>query len=148
MSMEIEFDGEEASFDLVPVGDYEAYINNILDKGEGEKKYLNFMFKISDGASKGRTLFTNCMLSKEGLWKLKNVLIASGLAQRGFKGKVAWDKETLIGKKVGLRVAHEEYNEKTRESVVAIFPVGAPTPATAAPVSGTAAPVTAGAKRL
>lgn len=121
MAYEIDFDGEERSFELVPIGEYQVWINSVLEKGEGEGRYLNFMFKVADGPSKGRTLFTNASFKKDAVWKLKNILVAAGIAQQGFKGAVKWANEDLVGKKVGVRVSHEDYNDAKREAVNTIF---------------------------
>lgn len=148
MPYEMEFDGEEGGFDLLALGEYEAYINVAVEKGEADKRHLNLMFKIADGPAKGRTCFTNCSFKKEAVWKLKNVLVATGIVAKGYKGPVKWNNEDLIGKKVGIRIAHEEYDGAKRETVAAIFaPKGAIAAAPVAPVA-TGTPVAAGLKRL
>ena len=150
MTFELNFEGDEGGgFELIPVGEYPAYINNIMEKGEGEGKYLNFRFVIADGPQAKRNAFTNCSLKKEAIWKLKNILIAAGIVKKGHKGAVQWNLPDLIGRKVGIRVAHEEYEGTKRETVAAIFSLEARTaPTDTAPAGGAAAPATGGVKRL
>ncbi len=150
MTFEVNFEGDEGGgFELLPVGEYPAYINNIQEKGEGEGKYLNFRFTIAEGPQAKRNAFTNCSLKKEAIWKLKNILIAAGIVQKGHKGAVQWNLPDLVGRKVGIRVAHEEYEGQKRESVAAIFSLEARTaPAATAPAAGGAATASSGVKRL
>lgn len=153
MAYEVQFDGDERTFEPIPKGNYESFVNSIVEKGEGPKAYLNVRFVIADGQFKGRSLFSNCSFSAEGVWKLQNLLLACGLAKTGEKTKVQFTNEQLIGKRIGIRVAEEEYNGELRPAVKNFYALGgasaagAPAASPATPPAPPSAPAPSGGVR-
>ena len=138
--IDVSFSGEEQTYEPIPKGNYEAFVNSIqMKKTQAGEDMLNARFVIADGQFKGRSLFSNFVLREDLKWKLQNLILASGLHTARTAGNVRLsdDCSELVGKKVGLKVADGEYNGEVRAEVRGFFRIGgdstaAPTPSGAA----------------
>lgn len=148
MPLEVSFSGEEQTYEPIPKGSYEAFVNSIvMKKTAADEQMANVRFVIADGQFKGRSMFSNFVLREDLKWKLQKLLIAAGLINPRTVGKVQLsdDWSELIGRKVGLKVADGEYNGEVRAEVRDIFRTDAASatapaaPSPAAPKAATAA---------
>jgi hypothetical protein len=155
MPIEVSFSGDEQTYEPIPKGNYEAFINSIqMKETQAKEPMANARFVIADGQFKGRSLFSNFVLREDLKWKMQNLILASGLHNSRTPGKVTLsdDWSELVGRKVGLKVADGEYNGEVRPEIRGFYrldggAVGTapamPTPAGAAPAkpaTGAAAP--------
>ena len=147
MTYQIDFTGEEQTFEPIPAGSYRAVIEDIEERPGDKAPYWNIKTTISEGNFKGRNVWTNCSFVKEAQWKLKNLLISTGIWTANQKGTATFDRAALIGKQLGIKTGSETYEGKTRPTIENFFhleggPVApAPTPQTApAPVINTGVP--------
>ncbi len=145
--IDVSFSGDEQTYEPIPKGNYEAFVNSIqMKKTQAGEDMLNARFVIADGQFKGRSLFSNFVLREDLKWKLQNLILASGLHTARTAGNVRLsdDCSELVGRKVGLKVADGEYNGEVRPEVRGFFrldgnaaPAGMPTPTGAAPAPKT-----------
>lgn len=145
MPITVSSTGEEQTFEPIPKGNYEAFVNSIKKKQtSGNDDMLNIRFVIADGQLQGRSLFANFVLTEESKWKLIQLLISTGLMQPKTKQDVTLsdDYAELIGKRCGLKVKDGEYNGEARPEVFGFFRPNAVIqahPGTPAPVVATGA---------
>lgn len=147
MAIEITFSGEEQTYEPIPKGSYEAFVNSVQrKKTQNGDDMFNVRFVIAEGQFKGRSLFSNFVLKEELKWKLQKLLIATGLVQPRTKTSFTLSDEAqeLVGRKVGLKVGEAEYNGEMRPEVKDIYAIGGSAPASApaaVPVAPTGVPL-------
>jgi len=117
---------KEAGYDLVPDGDYEAWIDGEVKhaKSQNGKDMWKFAFKIDDGITKGK-VFTQLVLSPESpnaLAMFFRQMKALGLDDEYFAsnpdfGQVAKD---LQGRRALITVGKREWQGQDRNNVNAI----------------------------
>jgi hypothetical protein len=134
MKLGVSFDGNERTYESVPPGKYEAFINAITEKSE---TLLLVRLVIASGQHANRSLLTNCSMTPEGKWKFQNMLIGCGLWKDSQKGDWEGDTNDLIGRKTCITVIEEEYNGEMRPAVRNFFPVKGEK-SESAPASGSA----------
>lgn len=143
MPLEVSFSGEEQTYEPIPKGSYEAFVNSIvMKKTAADEPMANVRFVIADGQFKGRSMFSNFVLREDLKWKLQKLLIAAGLINPRTVGKVQLsdDWSELISRKVGLKVADGEYNGEIRAEVRDIFRIDGATATTAPAAPAAPAP--------
>jgi hypothetical protein len=109
MPITISSTGEEQTFEPIPKGNYEAFVNSIKPKEtKDHDKMLNIRFVIADGQFQGRSLFSNFVLTPESKWKIIQLLISVGLMAPKTKSDFTLSDEAteLIGKRCGIKVTH------------------------------------------
>ena len=105
--IKVDFSGvTDSNFDVVP-GKYNAKVREITqDKGKSGYPYLRWKLVILNGASKGSYIDHITTLKPEGLFNLRNTLIACGLDVP--KSAVSFDPAALKGKVFGIEVIQPE----------------------------------------
>ena len=114
----------------VPEGDYLVKIVQV-ERKKGERSgaaYYNWKFQIVEDAQ-GKTkhagvpLYYVTSLKPEALFNLRNLIHAATEGKRNTAGKVAnFDRESLIGKQIGVTVEDDEYEGKIRSRAVDVMP--------------------------
>lgn len=103
-------------------GDYGVKVVEVT-KGKTQNKgtpQISFKCKFVEGKYKGDTIFHNCNLLPQSLWVLRNALEALG--KKVPKKVVKIDLNGLVGKKMGITIEDDEYENKVRSRVVDTFP--------------------------
>lgn len=95
------------------------YLIRVAEVEEGvsrnDNEMLSWTFEIADGDFEGSKLFYTTVLSKDSLWKLREVLEALG--QDVPDGKLDIDLKELIGCECGATVFHETYEGKKKAKI-------------------------------
>jgi len=121
MTFDVNFDGTEARLPMVP-GIYEAKIEKIEDRSGPNGEYWNLSLVVASGTFVNRRIFTNVTFGEKASWKLKNLLISTGLVEAGKKGRASFDslpqlKNTLSGLTLHVKVEMGTYNDQPRPEV-------------------------------
>lgn len=110
-------ENQGGEFEQLPADGYICVISSVEDVAD--KEYLKIEFDIAEGKYKG--WFAN-MYSRAGFWGGRFIRSYKEKAASFFKGfttavessnagyKWAWNEQSLVGKKIGLVLAHEEYH--------------------------------------
>lgn len=100
-----------------PEGDYPAVIATVEDheSDSGNECWL-FGIKV-----KSALLPYYCVLDAKNLWKVRNLFEASGLDVPKKKAKI--DPTQLLGEKVAVTLEDDEYEDKIKSVVAAVFPI-------------------------
>ena len=118
----IDFTGVESGGAKVPADDYAFKVAKCVmgeSKSSGNPMVV-FTFEITQGKYKGKKLIERATLTKESLWKLKNILEALGIE---VSGRSRINPESYVGEECGGTVADDEYNNKTVSRIVDFFPL-------------------------
>lgn len=102
--IKIDFTGvsEGGGYD-VSVGKHEAKVQSISQEdGASGYPYLKWMLVITSGKDKGKLISHITTLKPEGLFNLRNTLLACGLDIP--KSAVSFDPDKLKGKTLGIEV--------------------------------------------
>lgn len=103
-------------------GDYSATITKVEDAkpkdGGSDPMYL-FTIKLDKYSQYSYPYY--CKLVENQLWKIRNLMVAAG--KNVPKKKIKIDPNVIVGKKIGVTMADEEYEGKTKSVVDAVFPV-------------------------
>jgi len=121
MTFDVDFDGTEARLPMVN-GIYETKIEKIEDRNGPNGEYWNLSLVVASGTFVNRRIFTNVTFGEAASWKLKNLLISTGLVEAGKKGKASFDslpqlKNTLSGRTSYVKVEMGTYNDQPRPEV-------------------------------
>lgn len=103
----------------VEAGDYLAKVVKVEDansKKDGEFQYI-FTIKLSKFSQYAYPYY--CKLTKEQLWKLRNLLIAAGLNVP--KARLKVDPNKVVGKSIGVTMEDDEYDGKEKSVIAAVF---------------------------
>lgn len=112
-------DGGAFNRSRIPAGDYEAKITKVEDaKAKDDTPQFLFTIQLTKRASSKFPYY--CKLQENQLWKLRNLLIAGGLAVPKKRMKV--DPNRLVGKTIGVTVEDDEYEGKEQSQIMAVFP--------------------------
>jgi len=107
--------------ELLPEGEYAVEVVNIEQK-EGDKgPYLNWELKVIIGQFKGRKIWNVTSLAAQSLWVLKNTLTALGVATP--QGKFTLQPDALKTLRMGVKLVHKTFDNKTRAKVADVFPL-------------------------
>lgn len=112
-------DGGQFNRARIPAGDYLATVTKVDD---AEAKDGVFQYLISIKINKHpRSVFPYyCKLQENQLWKLRNLLIAGGLAVP--KKRVKVDPNRLVNKLIGVTIEDDEYNGQEQSTIAGVFP--------------------------
>lgn len=104
----------------LPEGDYLAFIKNVdlVEKKDKSGKQLLFTVGLREHATVAYPYY--CGFEPNVLWKLRNLMLASGV--NAPKKAFSFDAEKLIGKEIGVTLADDEYEGKTKSVIDAVFP--------------------------
>ena len=105
----------------MPEGDYHAIIKKVelVDKkSDPSAKQLLFTIGLKDAATVAYPYY--CGFEPNVLWKLRNLMIASGV--KAPKKAFSFDAEKLEGKELGVTLADDEYDGKMKSVIDAVFP--------------------------
>lgn len=105
----------------VAEGDYAATITNVEDgesKKDGSFQYI-FTIKLEKYSQHSYPYY--CKLQENQLWKLRNIAVAAGLNVP--KKRMKFDPNKVMGKKIGVTMADDEYEGKMKSVIDAVFPM-------------------------
>jgi hypothetical protein len=102
-----------------PPGDYVGKVIK-ADLGESNKGNKQIKFVIQDVDRQSATYPYYCQLTEDLLWKLRNLIVATGKTVP--KKRLKFDPDTLIGKTLGMGLDDDEYEGKVKSIIVAVFP--------------------------
>lgn len=106
----------------MPEGDYHAVIRKVElveKKSDPNAKQLLFTVGLKDHASVAYPYY--CGFEANVLWKLRNLMIASGV--KAPKKAFSFDAEKLVGKEFGVSLEDDEYDGKMKSVIGAVFPL-------------------------
>lgn len=106
----------------MPEGDYHAVIRKVElveKKSDPSAKQLLFTVGLKDHASVAYPYY--CGFEANVLWKLRNLMIASGV--KAPKKAFSFDAEKLVGKEFGVSLEDDEYDGKMKSVIGAVFPL-------------------------
>lgn len=120
---------EEMKFEAIPKGIYDAEVDQVdyqMSKNSGAPMF-QFVFAIEGGDYAGRKLFFYASFSPKALSGTKTALlrIDPTIFNGPFKPQEIADSGTLLGKKLRIKVTHEDYNGETRARVQTVLAAGA-----------------------
>lgn len=103
-------------------GDYLGKVKDLVDgKSKNDNRKLDVLIQSVDMPS--ATYRYTCTFSEASLWKLRQLLVAAGLAAPKKKFKLtAATLNKLIGKEIGMSLDDDEYEGKMRSTIVQVFP--------------------------
>src|SRR5450755_1873232 len=100
----------------VPEDDYRVVVKAVKQtESKAGNQMLVWDFEISAGKFKGKTLRDRTVLTKEAMWKLKQVLEAMGMQVPN--KKVALQLAKYIGKELGVTTVDDEYEGRISSKV-------------------------------
>jgi len=118
----IDFEGVESGGSrIIPDGTYQGIVHKCeAEESSSENQMLAFRWKISGGKYKGATVFDNCVLLPQSLWRLRSMLEACGLEVPD--GAMDIDPDDLVDLECTLEITNEEYNGKDRPRITGFAP--------------------------
>lgn len=99
-------------------GDYKAKITKVEDAPSKADNIGQWLFTIQIGTG---TYPYYCKHQENQYWKIRNLLIAAGIAVP--KKRVKVNPNVLVGKTIAVTVDDEEYKDKMQSVIQATFPV-------------------------
>lgn len=113
-------DGGNFNKQRVPMGDYVAVITKVEDAVSKKDDIFQYLFtiKLKKFATSGYPYY--CKLQENQLWKLRNILVAAGIAVPKRKAKV--DPTKAVGKVIGVTMEDSEYEGKAQSEIASVFP--------------------------
>jgi Protein of unknown function (DUF669) len=120
-------DVESKDFAAIPVGNYVIEVASVEER-ETKKgdPMLNWGLRVIEGDYEGRMLFTNTVLTKNSLWKMKQFLTALGFSEGDLTGEIDLDPDTdLVGLTAIARVTQRVYEGELRNDVKGLKPLPA-----------------------
>ena len=102
----------------LPEGDYEAKVVSVTESDKDGIPMWNFVFQLADHATATYPYY--CKLQENQLWKVRNLLIASG--KQVPKRRVNVDPNNVVGSVVGITLEDDEYEGKMKSVIAAVFP--------------------------
>lgn len=112
-------DGGNFNKRRIPAGDYLATITKIED-AEAKDGIFQYLVSLKIDSRPSSVFPYYCKLQENQLWKLRNLMIAAGLAVP--KKKVKVDPNRLVNRKVGVTVEDDEYDGKEQSTIAGVFP--------------------------
>ena len=116
---------EEQKFEAIPKGIYAAEIDQLdfgMSKSSGAPMFT-IIFAIDGGEYAGRKLYFYASFSPKALSGTKTALlrIDPTIFNGPFKPEEIANNGTLLGKKVRIKVTHEDYNGETHARIQTIL---------------------------
>jgi hypothetical protein len=110
----LDFTDVETGFKTIPIGEYEAFVFNIVPKvSQAGNEMYQVAFKIADGEHKGRQVFTNLTFVDTAMFKIREFLEACKVQVPSKAIDV--DFALCIGKKVRIKISHKPSKKDPNE---------------------------------
>lgn len=115
--LNVDFSGvESGGRTRVPEDDYHVKVDSVKQQeSKAGNQMLVWDFEITKGKFAGKKLRDRTVLTKESLWKLKQVLEAMGVTVPS--KKVALNLTKYVGKELGVTVVDDEYEGRINSKV-------------------------------
>jgi hypothetical protein len=118
-TISVDFSDTQSTAKL-PEGDYPVKVKEITNEtSQSGNPYLKWVFEVSEGTHKGRTLYHNTSLQPQALFNLRNTLEALQYPVSSEAMKINLDE--LTGLEAAVAVELETYQGKERPRIVDIF---------------------------
>ncbi len=115
-------EGGQFSKKRMPIGDYLARVVKVEDaqpkRSDDNSKMWLFTIKLEKTPSATYPYY--CKLVENQLWKIRNLLVASGLNVP--KKRVAVDPNRIVGRLIGVSLADTEYEGREQSEIESVFP--------------------------
>jgi hypothetical protein len=116
--LSIDFDGVEAGGRAVADGNYDAVLVTITEEeSDSGNAYLSCKWKLTSGSAKGATVYDNCSVLPQSLWRLRGMLEAMGIDVPD--GVLDLDIDDLVDLECNLEITNEEYEGRDKPRVTA-----------------------------
>ena len=102
-------------------GDYAATVVKVEDSESKKDQSFQYVFTIKVDKFSQNSYPYYCKLQENQLWKLRNIAVAAGLNVP--KKRMKFDPNKVVGKKIGVTMADDEYDGKVKSVIDAVFPV-------------------------
>lgn len=114
----VNFSGVESGGRKCPDGEYQAEIVSAeLEESKAGNDMIVIKWKITDGKFKGTTIFDQCSLVPQALWKLKTLLEAVGIDPQEEDVEASEYASELMEKTATILVTNETYEGEQRPKV-------------------------------
>lgn len=100
-------------------GDYRATITTCMEQ-DSSKGDAMWVFGLKLDGSKTAVYPYYCVLNEEQLWKVRNLIEATG--KKVPKKRLAFEPQSIVGKDVGISLQDDEYDGKMKSVIQNIFP--------------------------
>ena len=112
----LDFTNVSSGFEDIPEGVYEGEIKKVELKNTkaGDSQYLNIEWGVMDENGKEKKVWDICSLKPQTLWKLKDLLIATGMSA---DGSIELDTEEMVGQTCNLELKIDTYEGKEKNVV-------------------------------
>lgn len=124
-NMIIDFDDIEESGTArvrVPEGDYPAVVKSVsFSTSQAGNPMLIFIIAGTGGKFKGKELKEYCALTKKALWKLRDLLTATGVdlpKKQDVRSLLSFVKKNVIGKELGVTLGDDEFVNDKGKSII------------------------------
>ena len=112
----------------IPPGEYVGKITSWKKKYKDDDKsnvpYLQWVIQVAEGKYKGTPLYENTSLKKDALFNLRNLIYAATDGKKNVAGRtVDFDPDAIVGKKIGVIVEDNEYNNQIRSQIADVRPM-------------------------
>ena len=110
MAVRLDLTNAKSEFDLIPNGDYNAFIFDVEEtatKGGNAPgtPMLKITYKLADQSN--RRVWDNIVLNETSAWKFKQLLVAAGFNESDLTGEVEVETAQLKGKPVVITVGQK-----------------------------------------
>lgn len=102
-----------------PAGDYKAKVIKVEDAVSKKDNIGQWLFTITAGDGGSYPYY--CKHVENQYWKIRNLLIAAGIAVP--KKKVKVNPNILVGKTIAVTLEDDEYDGKLQSNIAATFPI-------------------------
>jgi len=121
-AFEVDLPEEEEQDFTIPAGMYTAGVADVVKStsNAGNPMWI-WHFQIMEGEHEGHVLRLYTALTPAAMWKLREVIEATGLGQGGQTSK--FSRQDAIGKKCMLSVVDDEYQGTKRSSIDGCYPL-------------------------
>lgn len=102
-----------------PAGDYRGKIVG-FNQNPSKNNNPQVTYTVQDVDRPSATYRYNCPLTENALFKLRNILVAAGVAVP--KKRIKVDPERIVGKEIGMSLDDHEYENKMSSEIVGVFP--------------------------
>lgn len=104
-------------------GDYRGVIKGTPEHAlSKQNKNPMLTFAIADTDRPSAVYRYQCVLTENGLWKLRNLLVAAGIAVPKKRLNISSILPKLAGREIGMSLEDDEYEGKMRSAIVGVFP--------------------------
>lgn len=105
-------------------GDYRGLIKQVDHSiAQTENKTPQLVYIIQDADRPSAAYRYNCPLTENSLWKIRNLLIASGIEVPKKRLNIAAIAQKIVGREIGMTLDDDEYQGRMRSQIVGVFPV-------------------------